>query len=67
MRTADVPAMWFTLGVSKGWVVLFPSAAALAREAWVPWGSSLAVSIVVCIAAFLFSWLGSTASLLDNG
>jgi hypothetical protein len=45
-----------SLGV-KGWIMLFKSSADLAESASSQWGGGIAMSIIVCVIAFMFFYL----------
>ncbi|KAF1997331.1 hypothetical protein P154DRAFT_565495 [Amniculicola lignicola CBS 123094] len=47
------------LGLNGGWLVLFKTDNDLAEYATSPWAGGVAMSIMVCFAAYFFFWLGS--------
>lgn len=55
-----------SLGLAKGWVVLFKSEDQLAHIATSPWAGGVAMSILICFASFIFFWLGSRESARDD-
>ncbi|KAF2202003.1 hypothetical protein GQ43DRAFT_13404 [Delitschia confertaspora ATCC 74209] len=51
-----------SLGMAKGWVVLFKSEDDLSQYATSSWAGGVAISIMFCVAIYFFFWLGSRRS-----
>lgn len=47
------------LGIERGWLVLFKLENDLSNFATSPWAGGVAMSLLVCVASYLFFWLGS--------